>query len=167
MDSLSGCLTCIGEAVTLVICANGAPVILRNLLAEKWDLPVDLGLTCPDGRTLFGRTKTWRGLIASIITTMVAASLFGLSPITGGLFGFWVMTGDLFGSFIKRRLGLIESSRARMLDIIPESLLPGLMMHRQLGLGLVELIFVVGVFFLLEVLISPILFRLGIRNRPY
>ncbi|MCI0666566.1 MAG: CDP-archaeol synthase [Methylococcaceae bacterium] len=167
MEDFPVCLNCIGQAVILVITANGAPVIAGDLLKNRFDRPVDMGRTWKDGRALFGKSKTWRGLVAAVTATMLAAPFLGLSFCTGGLFGWWVMAGDLSGSFMKRRRGLVESSRARLLDIIPESLLPGLVMHRQLGLGPIELACVVGLFFLLEVFLSPILYRWGIRKRPY
>lgn len=167
MENLSVCLQCIGQTVILVIVANGAPVIASKLLKRRFNLPVDLNQTWKDGRGLFGRHKTWRGLFAAIAATMLAAPLLGLSFSTGGLFGWWVMAGDLSGSFMKRRRGLAEGSRARILDIIPESLLPGVLMHRQLGLGLLELAAVVSLFFLMEVVLSPVLYRWGIRQKPY
>ncbi|MGR9105753.1 MAG: CDP-archaeol synthase [Gammaproteobacteria bacterium] len=126
-----------------------------------------MGRNWRDGRPLFGKTKTWRGLFAAIIVTMLIAPWLGLPVLIGGLFGFWVMIGDLFGSFIKRRRGLAESSRARILDTIPESLLPALMMHKFLELGPAEVASVVVSFFLLEISLSPVLYRLGIRKQPY
>jgi CDP-2,3-bis-(O-geranylgeranyl)-sn-glycerol synthase len=77
------------------------------------------------------------------------------------------MTGDLLASFIKRRMGHAESSRARGLDTVPESLLPILVLKAPLGLGLIDIILIVAFFFLIEELISPILYRLHIRMRPY
>jgi CDP-diglyceride synthetase len=167
MVDLSFCLNCIAVGVTLLVCANGAPVVARNLLENRLNRPIDLGRTWKDGRPVFGKAKTWRGLVAAILTTALIAPVLGLSSWAGGLFGSWAMAGDLCASFIKRRRGLVESSRSRMLDIIPESLLPGIMMHRQIGLGPLELVSMVGVFFLLAVLVSPILYRLRIRKRPY
>ena len=95
------------------------------------------------------------------------ASLIGLSAKQGALFALLVMMGDLFASYTKRRLRLTPSSRSRILDAIPESLLPVSVMSTDLGLNLVGIMFVVIVFFLIEVYVSPILYRWHIRKSPY
>jgi len=74
---------------------------------------------------------------------------------------------DLLASFIKRRLGNVESSRARGLDTVPESLLPLLLLKDSLALNFIEIILVVGLFFLCEEFVSPVLYKLHIRNQPY
>ncbi|MDD1608305.1 MAG: CDP-archaeol synthase, partial [Methylococcaceae bacterium] len=70
-------------------------------------------------------------------------------------------------SFVKRRRGKVESSRARGLDTVPESLLPLLFLKDSLALGFIDILLVVGFFFLCEEFISPILYKWHIRNRPY
>ncbi|SHE22707.1 hypothetical protein BPUTEOMOX_2404 [methanotrophic endosymbiont of Bathymodiolus puteoserpentis (Logatchev)] len=77
------------------------------------------------------------------------------------------MSGDLIASFTKRRLGYVESSRFRVLDTLPESLLPLIILQDALALGFIEIITTVVLFFAFEVLLSPLLFRLHIRKRPY
>ncbi|WP_156302672.1 CDP-archaeol synthase, partial [Methylogaea oryzae] len=79
----------------------------------------------------------------------------------------WSMAGDLFSSFLKRRRGLPASSRATGLDQIPEALLPALALTPWLPLGITETLAVLTVFFAAEILLSPLLYRLGIRRRPY
>jgi len=77
------------------------------------------------------------------------------------------MTGDLLASFIKRRMGRAESGRARGLDTVPESLLPTMLLKEPLALSLIDIILIVALFFLIEEWVSPILYRLHIRKRPY
>jgi len=167
MTALSLCLYCIIQAIALLVVANGAPVLINNMQGEHWAWPVDNGLKLRDGRRLFGDSKTWRGLCSAILFTMIAAILSGIDLLTGILFGALAMTGDLLTSFIKRRMGCIESSRARGLDTVPESLLPVLLLKEQLALSLIDIILIVTFFFLIEEWVSPVLYRLHIRKRPY
>ena len=78
-----------------------------------------------------------------------------------------VMSGDLAASFTKRRLGLIESSRFRIIDILPESLIPVFILCDILGLNILTGFISVVLFFIFEVILSPILFKLHFRKKPY
>ena len=167
MPLLSSCWYCIFQAFILLIAANGAPVIARKVLGNRLAKSMDNGLILRDGYRLFGNSKTWRGLFSSIVLTTAVAILFGIQPLTGVLFGMLTMTGDLLASFIKRRLGNVESSRARGLDTVPESLLPLCLLKEPLALNFIEIILVAGLFFLCEEFVSPVLYRLHIRNQPY
>jgi hypothetical protein len=161
------CLICIGRTVILLLAANGAPVLARHWLKDRFSLPVDMGLTLDDGRALFGYRKTWRGIIVSVITTSLVAAVLGMPAFDGALFGLAAMSGDLLASFVKRRLGYAESSRVRSIDTIPESVMPALVLHAQLGLNVADILAVALTFFLIDVLLSPVLYRLNIKNRPY
>jgi hypothetical protein len=77
------------------------------------------------------------------------------------------MAGDLFSSFIKRRSGKPSSSMALGLDQIPESLFPMGAAHFLLGVSWWGVLLVVVMFFVLELLLSKILYKLNIRNEPY
>ncbi len=151
----------------LLIVANGMPVIARNLLEPRFNLPVDFHIKLTDNHPLFGKSKTWRGLLSSILGTGIFAYLLHLGVYFGALFGLLVMLGDLLASFCKRRLGYIESSRFRALDIIPESSLPFLFLNQYTNTTLLESTLCVLIFFLIEVYLSPLLYRLHIRKRPY
>lgn len=167
MTALSLCLSCLLQAIALLVIANGAPVLVNNLLGKRWSWPVDNGVKLRDGGRLLGDSKTWRGLCSAIFFTLIAALLSGLDVLTGLLFGALAMTGDLLSSFIKRRIGCVESSRARGLDTLPESLLPVLVLKQPLELSLIDIILAVTLFFLIEEWISPVLYRLHLRKQPY
>ena len=167
MPLLSLCWYCIFQALVLLIAANGAPVITRKVLVNRLAKPMDNGLILSDGYRLFGNSKTWRGMFSAVFLTTAVAILFGIQPLTGVFFGMLTMTGDLLASFIKRRLGNVESSRARGLDTVPESLLPLCLLKDSLALSLIDITLIVGLFFLIEEFVSPVLYRLHIRNRPY
>jgi CDP-2,3-bis-(O-geranylgeranyl)-sn-glycerol synthase len=151
----------------LIILANGAPVILRALLKDKLDTPLDFGRKLPDNRPVFGRSKTWRGAVGAIILTSVGAVALGYGISTGAQVAIYALIGDLLSSFSKRRLGLAPSSMAPLLDQIPESLLPAIMMMDSFELDVQSVILLVCLFIVLELLLSYVLFKLGIRKRPY
>ena len=167
MPLLSFCWYCIFQGLLLLITANGAPVIINKVLGKRLARPVDNGLNLSDGYRLFGNSKTWRGLFSALLFTTVVAILFEIQPLTGVLFGALTMAGDLLTSFIKRRLGAVESSRARGFDTVPESLLPLCLLKEPLALDLIDIIMIVVLFFLIEEFVSPVLYRLRIRNQPY
>jgi len=99
------------------------PAMLKNALA-KIATPVDLGRKWR-GVEIFGKNKTWRGIvvgaIAGILTAGLQAALFfnfnffRMNTIVdygnvnfilfGFLMGVGALSGDLVKSFIKRRLG--------------------------------------------------------------
>lgn len=161
------CWNCIFPSLLLLITANGAPVIASKMLGNRFARPIDNGLKLSDGYRLFGDSKTWRGLFSAVFFTMVMAVFLGIQPLTSLFFGTLTITGDILASFIKRRLGSVESSRARGLDTVPESLLPLWLLKDSLGLNLIGIALLVGLFFLIEELISPVLYRLHIRDQPY
>ena len=167
MILLSLCWYCIFQAFVLLIAANGAPVIITKLLGNQWARPIDNGLVLDDGYRLFGNSKTWRGFFSALVFCATGAILLGLQPVTGILFGALTMIGDILASFIKRRLGNVESSRARGLDTVLESLLPLYLLKEPLTLNLTDIALIAVLFFLCEEFVSPVLYRLNIRNQPY
>ncbi len=161
------CTACISAALILLVSANGAPVLARKLLGRRFEWPVDGGIKLKDWQPLFGNAKTWRGLIASVCLTAGAGLALGLEPLQGSLFALLAMLGDLSASFCKRRLGKNESSRARGFDTVPESMLPLLVFKAQLELSGIDIVLTVGLFFLIEEFVSPLLYKWHIRQRPY
>lgn len=133
----------------LILAANGAPVLARKLLASRYDYPLDFGFKLRD-QDLLGESKTWRGLLASLVFTSALAGLLGYSWKTGVMLSLCAMAGDVFSSFIKRRLNLQPSSMAPFLDQAPESLLPALVMREQFGLDVTSVMILVGRFIVLE-----------------
>ncbi len=164
---MSLCFPCIFVALILLVSANGAPVLTRKILGYRYAWPVDCGVNFNDGRPLFGNAKTWRGMFTSICLTAVIGWLLGLTPLLGGLFATLAMMGDLLASFCKRRIGKVESSRARGFDTVPESLLPVWVLKGPLALSGIDIILIVGLFFLMEEFLSPLLYKWHIRQRPY
>ena len=164
---ISVCLSCIAISLVLLVSANGSPILARNLLHQRFSYPIDGGLIFVDGYPLLGTAKTWRGLLASVCLSAAVGSLLGLPAALGGLFALYSMIGDLTASFLKRRIGKIESSRARGFDTLPESLLPAFLLKDALTLSQLDIAIIAVVFFLMEEFGSPLLYKWHIRRRPY
>lgn len=155
------------QGLVLVLVANGTPVLATRLLGQKLSWPLDCGLRLPDGRPLLGRSKTIRGVLLSILVTAAVAPLLGLPWWAGALAGSLAMVGDLLSSLLKRRLGLPSSSRALGLDQVPEALLPLLALQATMGLAAIDVLMATLLFWVGGLLLSRLLFALGIRDRPY
>lgn len=147
--------------------ANGAPLLVGRLLGDRWNWPVDFNGRFFDGRPIFGEAKTWRGLAVSLALTSMAAPVLGLPVISGCVIAAVAMTGDLFSSFLKRRVGIAPHGQAFLLDQVPESLFPLLALAPSLGLTAPDIVLTVVVFVILGIVLSRLLFRLKIRDRPY
>ena len=151
----------------LIMIANGTPIVATAIFGQRGAWPVDGGRVWVDGYRLLGDSKTWRGVVLAPLATGVGAMLLGLPLWVGEVVGVAAMSGDVLSSFIKRRLGVPPSGRATGLDQIPESLLPLLAVAGEFALtGSAILLTVVG-FVALEIMLSPVLYWLGLRNRPY
>ena len=155
------------QSLALLALANGAPVVAKKLLGGSFAQPLDGGARFVDGRPLFGRSKTLRGIAAAFLATMAGALLAGVGAETGALAAAGAMAGDLFSSFVKRRLGLAPSSRALGLDQLPEALLPLLLCRAALGLSALDIALATALFFVGEILLSRLLYRVHLRDEPY
>ncbi|MBO0735347.1 MAG: CDP-archaeol synthase [Alphaproteobacteria bacterium] len=155
------------QLLGLLMLANGTPVIATKLLGARYSYPVDGNLTFPDGRPLFGRSKTIRGVVLAVLVTTAGAPVIGLRWQDGLVIGSFAMAGDLVSSFVKRRLNRPSSSRASGLDQVPESLFPLLACRSLLSLTLADIAVCVAMFLIGGVLISRLLYAWRLRDRPY
>ncbi len=153
--------------LVLLIMANGAPVLARRLLHQRLSRPIDNGRLWRDQRPILGNSKTWRGLVCGILATALASVVLGSGLVFGLLFGLLALLGDLASSFSKRRLGLGSSARATGLDQLPEAILPMLLAMAWFGLAWYWALAVALVFMAVDMLVSPLLHRLGIRRQPH
>ena len=102
-----------------------------------------------------------------MLATSLVALVIGLPLTVGLVVSISAMTGDLIASFVKRRLGLAESSMALLLDQIPESLFPALLLMQVMPIEVQDVTFIVIAFIVLELGLSILLYKAGIRKRPY
>jgi hypothetical protein len=155
------------QLLVLMLVANGGPVLATRLLGDRWGWPVDGGLLFLDHKRLLGASKTWRGVLVAIIGCTLTATLFGFPWYLGLTFGAASMAGDMLSSFSKRRLNIPASGMALGIDQIPEALVPLLVCRSMLGLDFWSIVLLVGMFGISGVLISPLMYRLGVRAKPY
>lgn len=151
----------------LLLSANGAPILAARVMGQRMSLSCDFGLKFIDGQRLLGSSKTWRGLLASILLTSLLAYFAGLKWQTGAIVAAYAMLGDLIASFCKRRMRLPSSHKATGLDQIPEALLPLLYLQTQNPMLASDVLWLLLAFFILDKALSRLLFRLKIRVQPY
>jgi len=151
----------------LIIIANGTPVFMRFCFGEHMNTAIDFGKILPDGQRLFGASKTWRGLVSAAASTSLAAWLLGHPASIGFAVAILALLGDLLSSFIKRRLAMKPGSMAPLLDQIPESLLPAISLMDPFELDLIDVLFLVISFIVIELVLSRVFFMLGVRKSPY
>ena len=155
------------QLLILLSMANGSPVIAKRIFGEAYAAPIDGNIRFVDGRPLLGRSKTIRGIVVSLLVTGLAAPLIGIQMEIGLLVAATAMAGDLLSSFLKRRFGFASSSKATGLDQIPEALFPLLACRSTLSLTAIDIVAGCVSFFIGEVLLSHLFFRLRLRDRPY
>jgi len=151
----------------LVLIANGAPILGTVVFRSSFDHPLDNRRTFGDGRPLFGESKSWRGIVLALLLTPLASILLGLGWLLGSVVAVFAMLGDLFSSFIKRRIGMPSSSMALGLDQVPEALFPLLAAHLLVDMTMQQTGLLVLLFFVLELVLSRILYWMHIRNQPF
>ena len=147
----------INELLSLLIVANGTPVVLGLLLGPRCNQALDGGRLFFDQRPWFGPSKTIRGVLGAIIATSLCAPLFGFTYLHGAGYGGLSMLGDLLSSFIKRRLGFPSSCSRPGLDQLPETLLPLLFMWSIHMATVPEMAVVIVVFIVIDLLLSRLL----------
>ena len=155
------------KGLLLLAAANSAPVLAKKFFGQSLTYPLDGGFAFIDGRPIFGPSKTIRGLVFAAAASALCAVALGFAWTTGLLMGLAAMAGDLISSFIKRRMGLPPSSMALALDQIPESLLPALVSTNLMALTAGDVVLVVVLFFVGELVLSRLLFRVHLRDQPY
>jgi CDP-diglyceride synthetase len=153
--------------LALLLIANGAPILARNLMGNCCSWPLDGGMRTAAGAPILGDSKTLRGVISAILLTGAVAPIGGIDWLWGTTIGALAMLGDLLASFTKRRLGYPPSSRTTGLDQIPESLLPVLVVAPVFKLGWSSIIIILVGFIILVPLLSFFFYYIGIRRRPY
>jgi len=147
--------------------ANGVPVFAKDILGSRLSFPLDGGARFLDGRPLLGPSKTVRGIVLSLLVTMLGAPALGLDWKTGLTVAGLAMMGDLFSSFLKRRMALAPSSMALGLDQVPESLFPALACIPLLALTPADVAAITVCFFAGELVLSRLLYKMRLRDRPY
>ena len=146
---------------------NGAPILAARIFAGRFAMPIDGGNVATDGHPWLGPSKTWRGIASAYLLALPVALWLGFSFSTAAFVIGLSLGGDLCSSFIKRRRGMVSSSRAFGLDQIPEAGLPVIYLWTRASLTAMEGLTIVLLFMVAEIIMSKMLFHLHIRKRPY
>jgi hypothetical protein len=155
------------QLLILLVVANGTAVIAKKILGVAFGRPLDGGALFIDGEPIFGPSKTIRGVVVSLLGTSICAALMGLGWQVGTLIATFAIAGDLLSSFVKRRLRLASSSMAIGLDHIPESLFPLLASRLLLPLSTLDIVVGVTIFVVGALILSPLLFKMNLRDEPH
>lgn len=138
----------------LILAANALPALLGLVLGPA--RPIDGSRLGGDRQPPLGATKTWRGLMVALTATPILAAAAGLHWWLGLAVAAGAMAGDLVASFVKRRLGLVSSTSVPMLDQVPESLIPAILVRDQLALTWPDVAILVASFTVLDLLLTPV-----------
>lgn len=139
-------------ALLLLMAANATPVIMAGILGPRLAAPIDAVFRRDGHRPIFGAHKTWRGLVGGVAASMLAGALLPCGIRLGAEFGVLALAGDLCSSFVKRRLDRPSGTGMLLLDQLPESLLPLLLLARPLGLTATSIVGTTACFTILDVL---------------
>jgi CDP-2,3-bis-(O-geranylgeranyl)-sn-glycerol synthase len=154
--------------------SNMVPVFASKLPGlRNWNTPLDFGRTYK-GKRIFGKNKTWRGLLCGTIAgTLVAMMVYGtfwnidlLAISLGAAMSAGALVGDAVESFFKRQRG-IESGKAWFPFDQTDYIIGGLLFTLPFGiLPLWLVIWVFIMYFGLHLLSSYIGYLLGLKNDP-
>src|ERR1700741_4314051 len=66
------------KLLVLLALANGMPVVAKKVFGRRVTHPLDGDAEFVDGRPLFGRSKTIRGVVLAVLAATLGAPLVGL-----------------------------------------------------------------------------------------
>lgn len=166
--------------------ANAAPVFANKIpYLNKWSTPLDFGKNYR-GKRIFGKNKTWRGLIFGIFiacfTIILQRIIFNnslwlqnhisnidyseVSLLLGVALGFGALAGDAIESFFKRQSS-VESGEAwfpfDQIDYIIGGILMSSLIYR---LPILDYFIILLVWFCLHLISSYIGYLLNLKDKP-
>ncbi|MBN2042577.1 MAG: CDP-2,3-bis-(O-geranylgeranyl)-sn-glycerol synthase [Candidatus Aenigmarchaeota archaeon] len=170
------------EAIWLVLAAYGANGLCTLTRGKR---RVDFNRNFM-GKPVFGKGKTWEGLILGVIVGTAVGTIqmlafpylpWGLSdvplniipmgPILGFVLGLGAMLGDLGGSFIKRRLGMERGRPAPLLD--QEDFMVGMLIVASLFVVLKWewVVILLAITPVLHLIANGVAFLIKVKKVPY
>jgi len=57
-----------------LMCVNGAPIILKKLVGDRFQQPLDWNQSFFDGRPILGSSKTFRGVASALLMSVLIAA---------------------------------------------------------------------------------------------
>jgi CDP-2,3-bis-(O-geranylgeranyl)-sn-glycerol synthase len=154
--------------------SNMVPVFASKLPGlRNWNAPLDGGKMYR-GKRIFGKNKTWRGLISGTVAgTFVAMVVYGTLTdlrlelvLIGAAMSAGALIGDAVESFFKRQRG-IESGKAWFPFDQTDYIIGGLLFTLPFGvLPLWLVVWTFVIYFGLHLISSYIGYLLGLKNDP-
>ncbi len=136
---------------------------------------IDGGKKWSDGRSVFGKGKTWRGFFSAlVVATLTAFLTFGVlheydlttQLIIGLLLGLGAMVGDLAGSFLKRRLN-VPSGQPYYTDQLGFMIVAIAFAWPYLFLAWDDVLVLLVITYVLHVVTNQIAFRAKFKSVPW
>ncbi|RPH42181.1 MAG: CDP-archaeol synthase [Desulfobulbaceae bacterium] len=125
---------------------NLLPPLACILRGQRFNWPLDCGISWFDRQPLFGNHKTFPGLLASLLGGTAVFPLLDVAWHVAGTAALLAMLGDLLSSFIKRRLALPCGKNVVILDQLFESLLPTLYLSTVISLSVGQICVILAIF---------------------
>ena len=162
--------------------ANMAPVVAKNMF-RKLTLQIDFNIGLGNN-TIFGKNKTYRGLIAGMLAAIIVAyTQFFLNGgnifadlalvdysnwlLIGLLLGLGAMFGDLVKSFVKRRIGLKPGMPFVPFDQLDFVFGALIFVYPVAKLPMEKMAIILFISFILHMVINHIAFYTGIRKERW
>ena len=159
--------------------ANAVPPLINKVpFINRWKTPLDFGMTVNSHR-MFGKNKTWRGLLSGMIIGGLCAWLLypylGTSTgsgtsvshfFIGAALGFGALLGDAIESFFKRQLNIASGNSWLVFDQLDYVIGAIIFSFPFVRLGLIDYGVVVLVYFSLHFVISYLGYLLGFKDKP-
>ncbi len=127
------------KVILFLLWINFLPPLGNMIWGDRFNRPLDRGLTWVDGRPVFGRHKTIRGIFCSLLGGLAVFFLLGTVWWVSAVAALLAMAGDLLSSFIKRRFNVASGKIVPVLDQIFESLFPLLFLSQFLMLSWIQI----------------------------
>ncbi len=157
--------------------ANMAPVICKKFF-KFLAVPIDFNKKL-SGKPMFGKNKTYRGLIVAVVFAMIVAyvqsvldlgiNVYGYSDwyLFGFLMGSGAIIGDLVESFFKRRMGIDSGKPWIPFDQLDYTIGALLFVSFIFFPGLDVMITALVMNFFLHIIVNHAAFWLKIRNEKW
>ena len=162
--------------------ANMAPVIVKNVF-NGLKIPIDFNKKIKN-KPIFGKNKTFRGLIFGIIFAIIVAYLqfllyrndifvdisiadYSNWLLIGFLMGFGAIFGDLIESFIKRRMNYDPGKSFVPFDQLDFVIGALIFIYPLVALSLSKIIIILLLSFVLHIIVNHIAYYIKLRREQW
>ena len=161
--------------------ANMAPIIVKNAF-NNLKIPIDFNKKI-NNKPIFGKNKTFRGLIFGIIFAVITAFIqfllyrnnifanisidYSNWMLIGFLMGFGAIFGDLIESFVKRRINYKPGKSFVPFDQLDFVVGALIFIYPIIMLSLNKIIIILLLSFVLHITVNHLAFYTGMRKKKW